>query len=141
MSFAERLKELEKENNSLKELLAYLKIKDNTIFYAWINDKKGISLQNAYLIAKFYSCSIDYLFGRTEEISEIKTVKELNFGKSLKNALNKQNVSQYRLCKDCNISTNSIHNWLHKNVIPNMSSIIKIADYLQVSIDYLVGVE
>ena len=139
--FSERLKDLEKENNSQKALLNFLNIRDNTIFYAWINNKKGITLENAYLIAKFYKCSMDYLFGRTEETKEIKHNKAPNFSKFLKIILDRQKVTQYRLCKDCNISSSSIYNWTHDIVNPNMSSIIKIADYLQVSIDYLVGIE
>ena len=141
MNFGERLKELEEENNSQKELLAFLGIKDNTIFYAWINNLKGITLENAFKIAKFYKCSMDYLFGRTDDNKEINYVKEPNFNTYLKIVLDNKNVSQYKLCKVCKISTSSMYNWTHNIVSPNMSSVVKIADYLQVSIDYLVGIK
>ena len=141
MSFGKRLEELVNEKNTQVELLKFLDIKDNSIFYSWVNETKGISLENAYKIAKFYKCSLDYLFCRTEEPDASNNTKTPNFGKQLKLILNKKKISQYKICKDCKISSSSMFNWTHGNVSPNMSSIIKIADYLNESIDYLIGIE
>ena len=39
------------------------------------------------------------------------------------------------------MSNNNFNNWFKLNANPRMENVVKIANYLNVSIDYLVGVE
>ncbi len=45
------------------------------------------------------------------------------------------------LAKELNISYKTLHSWLNKTRVPKIDGIYLIADYLDVSIDYLVGRE
>lgn len=50
-----------------------------------------------------------------------------------------RNITQSQLAKDNNISTGNISDWKMGRSNPKTETLIKIADYLNVSIDYLVG--
>ncbi len=55
--------------------------------------------------------------------------------------LNERNISEYRLIKDCGLPNSSITQWKQGKAQPGISAIIKIAKYLNVSTDYLLGLE
>lgn len=48
-------------------------------------------------------------------------------------------VSSYKLTKDTGISNGLISNWKQGVKIPSAENLIKIADYFDVSVDYLLG--
>ncbi len=47
----------------------------------------------------------------------------------------------YKVMKDCNLSSNSFTVWNSRKQRPNIDALIKIANYFNVSLDYLVGRE
>lgn len=53
--------------------------------------------------------------------------------------MEQKEISAYRLSKDIGVSQGNISDWKHGNKTPNMHTLIKLADYFDVSIDYLVG--
>jgi len=53
--------------------------------------------------------------------------------------LQKNNISAYKLSADTGISEGLISDWKKKGKVPASGNLIKIADYFDVSIDYLVG--
>ena len=54
--------------------------------------------------------------------------------------LRKYNITHYRLSKEKGLNYSSHYAW-KRGSIPNMSSLIIIASYFDVSIDYLIGRE
>ena len=50
-------------------------------------------------------------------------------------------ISKNKLCVDLNISKNSFFNWTERGTIPNGDTLAKIADYFDVSVDYLLDRE
>lgn len=59
--------------------------------------------------------------------------------KNLKKLRGKKGVSQQRLADSLGISQQSINKYENHSVEPDISTLIKLADYFNTSIDYLVG--
>lgn len=53
--------------------------------------------------------------------------------------IKKNNVTEYRVMKDCGLQTNSFTYWKKGRAMPGLDALIKIANYFNVSLDYLVG--
>ena len=58
---------------------------------------------------------------------------------NLNTLLDEKNISKNKLLTDLKLGKNSYVNWNNRNALPNGKSLIKMADYFDVSIDYLVG--
>ncbi len=57
----------------------------------------------------------------------------------IKELRKKQNISQKRLAQDLNIPISTLNGYENENYLPTANTLIKIADYLHVTIDELVG--
>lgn len=66
---------------------------------------------------------------------------ENNFKNNLKMLRQEFGVGQVELAKSLNVSKGIISLWENGLREPNMSSLISLAKYFKVSIDYLVGLE
>lgn len=53
--------------------------------------------------------------------------------------LNERGITKNKLLTDLKLGRNSFVNWESRGTVPSGDIIIKIADYFQVSIDYLLG--
>lgn len=70
-----------------------------------------------------------------------KEFDESEFGKRLKQLRNERKIGQNKLSKDLNISNASISYWENGLQEPTASALFKIAQYFNVSIDYLIGLK
>ncbi len=141
-NFTKTFKELMGDNKIQPETLKeYLNFANNNFVYDWKNGKTMPTLINANAVANFFKCSLDYLAGRTEDFKPVKVQDLKPFGQNLRKAIENANISQNKIIKDLNLSTHSIVSWLNNKTIPNFSSVIKLAEYLKISIDDLVGRE
>ncbi|WP_050696682.1 helix-turn-helix domain-containing protein [Anaeromassilibacillus senegalensis] len=52
-----------------------------------------------------------------------------------------QGLNQVELAKKIGVKKQSISNWENDNILPSIEMLVKIADYFQVSTDYLLGRE
>lgn len=57
----------------------------------------------------------------------------------LKELLEAEKLSQYALAKHLGISPSTVCNWLNGKKEPSIESLWKLADYFDVSVDYLIG--
>ena len=141
-TFSEILNELMKENSvEAKPLAVYLGLSDPSVIYKWLKNEKSLLLPTAVKIADFFHCSLDYLFGRSGEYGKDSYCECPPFDVQFRKVLSEQKVTQYKLLKDKVISGGNIDSWFNKKRIPHIDSIIKLAQYLNVSMDYLVGRE
>ncbi|EAF1191436.1 XRE family transcriptional regulator [Listeria monocytogenes] len=63
----------------------------------------------------------------------------MNIGKRISELRNKKGISQLQLAKDLNVSRNTVSVWeTNKRAIKN-ERIIQLADYFNVTTDYLLG--
>ena len=93
-------------------------------------------------IAKFFDCSLDYLFGLSED-KNYKKFKTYNYDitKFLKNyqqLLAQNNISNYKFMKNSDFDESVIRHW-KAGAIPRLDVIYYIAKNLGGSIDELIG--
>lgn len=64
---------------------------------------------------------------------------EILIAQRIKELLKAYNLTQYGLAKYIGISPSAICNWLNVKKEPSIESLWKLADYFDVSVDYLIG--
>lgn len=80
--------------------------------------------------------------GRTEDNSQTNFKVCPPFDIQLRKIMKERKVSQYKMThKDKVFNSSHFHRWFKKKSYPNIDTVIKLADYLNVSIDYLLGRE
>ena len=57
----------------------------------------------------------------------------------IKDLMMTERLSQYALAKSINVSQSTICNWLNGKKEPSVESLWKLADFFDVSVDYLIG--
>lgn len=138
--FSDVLCELMDEKGVMpQDIQNYLDDTSISKIYAWMEGRNMPLVDNLIKLADFFNCSIEYLIGRTQDVGSGKFQPAVPFDIQFRKILKEKKVSQYRLLKDKIISCGNIDFWLNKKKIPSVSSVIKLADYLQVDIDYLLG--
>lgn len=139
--FSKKLTDLINEKDiSISKLAEKLNTAKSVVSY-WKNGKSLPQLDKALCLKAFFNCSLDYLFGSTdfEDVSQAKQIS--TFDKQLRRILKDRKITREKFLTDLNMSNNNFNSWYKVKSNPRMDTIVKIADYLQVSIDYLVGIE
>lgn len=130
---------IDDENITLKSLSRKIKV-PSQVLYAYKNKDSYPNLFTSVKIAEYFDCSLNYLFG-LDNYWERQKFNKLNiklFYERYLDLLQRNNISHYCLYKKIGLNNSSITKW-KKDSVPNMDSLIKIAKYFDVSIDYLVG--
>lgn len=138
MKFHKVLKELMLENEiDIQTLAEKIGMNKGSIYHYFKNDTLP-DIDYAIKICDFFGCSIDYILGLSEqfEIEGKKTDK--TFIEIYEHLLINNHTSNYKVCNDLNLDRNLIYNW-RKGKLPKIYNLIEIAEYFNVSIDYLVG--
>ena len=61
------------------------------------------------------------------------------FGERVKQTLKERGETQKQLAEFLSVQRSTLYEWLNNHNEPPMEAMVKIADYLEVSIDYLFG--
>ena len=138
--FHERLTELmiEKGVNTVS-LAAAIGVSDETV-RRWKNGERDILLSQLVKLADYFQCSLDLLTGRADTVLDYQVRGMPPFYDSLRAVMAEKGVTRYKLVKDLPIYDGYFTNW-KKGKSPNILTLIMLADYLDVTIDYLVGRE
>ncbi len=126
---------------SANDLATKLNLPDAFQIYKWRKNIQSINLSSAIKLADFFECSLDYLMGRSDDFSKKDFKLCPKFSEQLKKVLKNLNISQTTIVKNKIAYTKTLNGWINKNVDPHMTNLIRLADYLDVSLDYLVGRE
>ncbi len=139
-AFHERLSELmiEKGVNTVS-LSAAIGVSDETV-RRWKNGQRDILLSQLVKLADYFQCSLDFLAGRSDCAMDHQVREIPPFYDRLRAVMAEKGVTRYRLVKDLPIYDGYFTNW-KKGKSPNILTLIMLADYLDVTIDYLVGRE
>ena len=84
-------------------------------------------------------CSADYALGLTDIDSEETFLEPLPFGMRLREILNQKGISQERLKRELPVSGSLLYRWISGKALPYPSSLMRLAKYLDCSVDYLLG--
>lgn len=135
--FQERLQELLIENElSRLQLSKKIGISFETL-NGYFNKDFYPEISIAVKISKYFNCSLSYLLGESEEFKNNER-NELTFNETLKMLLKKNKLSPEKLMARLNMSEANYYRWQKGKTKPSMSSVMAIAKYFDVSIDYLV---
>ncbi|MFQ6367189.1 helix-turn-helix domain-containing protein [Lactococcus lactis] len=131
--FAEQLKTLRKINGlTQKELAEKLKIKQNS-YSDWENGKSEPNIEMLVRISDYFDVSLDYLMG-----GKMKNITE-EFSLCLKKLRMKRKLSQKQIAEELKISQQQYSKWEGGIITPNAETLVRLADYFDVSVDYLLG--
>lgn len=137
--FAENLFSLMQEYNLNAPALAKLLHTDRTNITRYLRGER-LPLYNGFIkLIEFFNVSADVLLGRLDycDIQDFHSVQP--FGTTLRRILEETKTTQYRVIKDLHISQATMYFWLLNNRLPTVENMDKLADYLEVPIDYLLG--
>ena len=139
-AFHERLSELmiEKGVNTVS-LSAAIGVSDETV-RRWKNGQRDILLSQLVKLADYFQCSLDFLAGRSDCAMDHQVREIPPFYDRLRAVMAEKGVTRYRLVKELPVYDGYFTNW-KKGKSPNILTLILLADYLDVTIDYLVGRE
>ncbi len=136
----ERLNELINKEN-IKEVQTALKLKSVSLIYKWLDGKTKPGFKNLVGIANYFECSLDYLLGRTEFYESV-TIKDLKpFKQQFKSVLKEKGVKFMELVNNGIMFKGNYTSWIINNSLPSTPTLIRLADYLGVSVDHLIGRE
>ena len=132
---------LNDKNFDINDFAKYLEI-DVGIAYGWRRGDNFPSTKYLLSISEYFDYSIEYLIGRTEDVGKGKVNQFCTFKERLKFLRDKNDITSYRMIYKDKVCTSSTYQrWTKNNVLPNVDSLIKLADYFKVTIDYLLGRE
>lgn len=139
--FSETLDELYSDKNLNAVTLANaIGVHRNTI-HRYLAGNKAPTLESALRLSDYFCCSIEFLLGRTD-INVVPLKVELPpFSKQLRHLFEYFGSNEYRMAKEAKISRSSTHDWLSGKRVPSLDNLVKIADYFECSIDFVIGKE
>ena len=140
--FSERLQELidNKKITKLK-LSKEIGLASSSPISAWVLGKRFPNLNSAIKLAEYFNCSLDYLFGKKDIDEKTNFVQKSSFNKQLKKVMKDKQITQTEMIKKASFHAGNFNLWFYKKSCPDMPTVIKLAEYLQVSLDYLAGRE
>jgi len=137
-SFQRNLKEMMIEKNiNRSQLSKIVNIPSSTIDSYFYKDIYP-SLKVAEKFSQFFDCSLEYLFGLTENQENYKQYSSRSFYETYETLLKENNLKSSEVLKSLNMGRNNARRW-KKGLIPKTINLIELAKFLKVSIDYLVG--
>ncbi len=137
--FINRLNEyIQEAELTLTEIEKRTNIKHSNLS-EYLSDKHLPSYENLLALLELFACSADYLLGLDEIHTEEPLHPPLPFGVRLRTIMKEQNVSQGKMIREMKISSSALYNWLCGKTLPSTDRLIRIAEYLECSVDYLIG--
>lgn len=135
-NFRERLEDFLIEHNMSKNQLATIVgVRPDTI-YGYYRKKLLPEIHIAKRIADHFNCSLDYLFGLTDQVKNNEK-NDLSFADTVKKLIKDNHKSVEKTMKELNISDRTYYRWQSGESKPLTSVIIALAKYFDVSVDYL----
>ena len=137
--FAENLFVLMSERNLKAPKLATALNVDRTSITEYLRGKRFPNFKVFVSFLEFFNVSADVFLGRAE-YSNAKEFHPISpFGTTLRRVMAETKTTQYRIEKDLHISGGTMYYWLINKSLPTVENLDKLADYMEVSIDYLLG--
>lgn len=143
-AFAERLKELiEEDNTSCGHIAHSVGINVHYLYaYTSSNNSAMPSLDNIVKLANYFNCSLEYAIGLTDNNVVSSYNSQLpSFSSRFRQVVKQRGFSLYRLGHVTNTSTTTYYRWINNLSSPNIDSLIRVANAIDVTLDYLIGRE
>lgn len=137
-SFANSINELMIDNAPTYHGLAdKIQVSHETV-RLWRNGKAFPSLSAMLRLADYAGCSLEFLVGRTTERLTYTPLMLPPFYDRLREVMSMRHISRYSIVKSTSIYDSYFTNW-RKGADIILHTLIVLADYLDCTLDYLVG--
>ena len=138
-NFSERLKELMYDCGDIKSerLGAEIGVSGQSV-RGWCEGTQSISLSHLLKLADYFNCSLEFLLARSDIECDYTPRPCPPFYERFREVMKEKGVTRYRMAKESKIKDSYFPAW-SRGADPNVDSVMEAADYLNVSIDYLVG--
>ena len=142
--FHEKLKMLRKKKGLTQKSLCNMLNRSQGAYAMWENGKREPNLESLAMLACIFDVSIDFLLSDYLEISKesylkLKEEKKNLFSVRLKELRLQHGYSQEELAEQIGIKQNSYSDWENGKCRPSYEKLEKIADFFEVSLDWLFG--
>lgn len=139
VDFQKRINELVEDSGILKSNLPKLIGIDYRSYSNALN--YGIIPKPRVLvrIADYFEVSLKYLLGQSDDDSFCKATVASSFNERFINLCRNRGLTYYKVSMDCHFDKSYISRWLNKNYLPSLELLEILADYFNVSLDYLLG--
>ncbi len=137
---AKRMRELRKSRNlSQKQAAEEIGIKSDD-YKNYELEKANPKIPTLVTIAKFYGVSINFLLGIDEQkIRYFDKECNISFAENLRRIRNEHQLSLEKLANGVGISRRMVSYYEQGKKVPTLKTLIKIANFLEISIDEIVG--
>mgnify|MGYP000897822203 FL=1 len=136
--FSERLKELMADNGLNTLSLEKATGCTNSNISKWLHCKKAPTLNSLIILSDFFECSLDYLTGRSDDMSRGTITNVSTFKDRLTALIQSSGKTVFRISKEIPIPNSQLYKFL-KGQTPTLLTLYRIAEYFDCSIDYLAG--
>ena len=139
IKFVERFKEIMNETNDNPQSIAkYLGLNQDANIYQWLEGNHTPKISTLIKLANFFQYSIDYLLGLTDNDERIFNENIPEFKTQFKKVLKVTNKKQKDILQDKILSCGHLTT-IRNNRYLLTENMVKLAKYLGVSIDFLIG--
>jgi len=135
--FQERLQELlEDKHLSRLQLANNLNISSTTI-NGYFNKDYYPRIDIAIEISKYFNCSLDYLFGFSDDEKDI-SLNDNTFIDNFTTLFRSKKMSISKTMRELKMSEYNYYRWMNGQ-LPKTNNLISIVEYFDSSIDWLLG--
>ncbi|MDE6505553.1 MAG: transcriptional regulator [Clostridia bacterium] len=103
--------------------------------------ERAPSLKTLVKIAEHFKVTTDFLLGFENENSSTAFNLCPQIGERIKQLTEQNGYTGYRFCKECKLSEPRFYDWINGTHEPSVDNVIKIAKFLNCSVDFLLGRE
>lgn len=112
----------------------------NTTYFNAYNYGIVPNVRSLVRIADYFKISVDFLVGNVDNENFVKSENPETFLLRLMRLKNEKGIlTVYDLADRIHIHRNVISQWVNKNYLPELDNLELIADFFNVSLDYLLG--
>ena len=138
-NFAENLSSLMSEHHLKAPALAKLLKTDRSNITRYLRGERLPTFRNFIIILEFFNVSADVLLGLTDYAQETNYYPLPLFGERLGAVMQETNTTQYALEHELHISGSCVYHWLKNQSLPSVENLVKLATFMDISVDYLLG--
>ena len=137
----DRIKELRvKHGLTQKDIAALLDVSPSTVGM-YEQNRREPDANTLVKISERFNVSTDYLLGTPEKKELSSSSLAAGFGMLMRQVREEKGITVEKMAVDLGMPTTLLIGIEAKSVPPSLNAAIKIADYLEVSIDYLLGTD
>ena len=137
--FSERLVEYMQEQNLTQKDLDNNYGLPNATVSGFIHEKTMPTYDTLTKLLTVFNCSADFLLGKDEYPTEEKLYPVLPFKQRFKDILIEKGISQEKVKRELPVSASVLYKWVSGKNSPSATTLIRLAEFFDCSIDYLIG--